>query len=147
MCCTRLAVNTRRKNDAKNRHLRTIAELCRAISSQLRHMSTIRKKLVKQQYLLHMFVQYGELQPTSGWDRFVSLGHPCKFQLFVIKRCTNVHFPFTVYARIYPPFSQIDIIGAMVIVWRARGKIIRSVLCSIVCNNCTQWSARKYEQT
>jgi len=33
-----------------------------------------------------------------------------------------------------PPFPQIDIIGAMVIVWRARGKIIRSVLCSIVCN-------------
>jgi len=37
-----------------------------------------------------------------------------------------------------PPFPQIDIIGAVVIVWRARGKIIRSVLCSIVCNNCTQ---------
>jgi len=35
------------------------------------------------------------------------------------------------------PFPQIDIIGAMVIVWRAREKIIRSVLCSIVCNNCT----------
>ena len=40
-----------------------------------------RKKLVKQQYLLHMSPQYGELRPTSGWDRFVSLGHPCKFQL------------------------------------------------------------------
>ena len=25
--------------------------------------------------------QYGELRPTSGWDRFVSLGHPTKFQL------------------------------------------------------------------
>ena len=40
-----------------------------------------RKKLVKQQYLLHMSSLYGELRPTSGWDRFVSLGHPCKFQL------------------------------------------------------------------
>ena len=39
-----------------------------------------RKKLVKQQYLLHMFPEYGELQPTSGWDRSGSLGHPCKFQ-------------------------------------------------------------------
>ena len=38
------------------------------------------KKHVKQQYLLHMFSRYGELRPTSGWDRFVSLGHPCKFQ-------------------------------------------------------------------
>ena len=27
-----------------------------------------------------MFPQYGELRPTSGWDRFGSLGHPCKFQ-------------------------------------------------------------------
>jgi len=36
MCCTRLAGNTGRKNDAKNRHLRTMAQLCRAISSQLR---------------------------------------------------------------------------------------------------------------
>jgi len=28
-----------------------------------------------------MSSQYGELRPISGWDRFVSLGHPCKFQL------------------------------------------------------------------
>jgi len=34
------------------------------------------KKLAKPQYLLHMFPQYGELRPTSGLDRFVSLGHP-----------------------------------------------------------------------
>ena len=39
------------------------------------------KKLVKQHYLLYMSSQYGELRPTSCWDRFVSLGHPCKFQL------------------------------------------------------------------
>jgi len=39
-----------------------------------------RKKHVKQQYLLHMSVEYGELLLTSGWDRFVSLGHHCKFQ-------------------------------------------------------------------
>jgi len=30
-------------NDAKNHHLGTIAQLCRAISSQLRHVSTIGK--------------------------------------------------------------------------------------------------------
>jgi len=39
-----------------------------------------RKNLVKQQYLPHMSLQYGELRPTSGSDRFVSLGHPSKFQ-------------------------------------------------------------------
>jgi len=59
----------------KNRQLGTIAQLCRAISSQQRHVLTIGKN-VKQQYLLHMSSQYGELRPTSGWDRFVSLGHP-----------------------------------------------------------------------
>jgi len=37
-------------------------------------------KHVKQQYLLHMSAQYDELRPTSGWDRFGSLGHPSKFQ-------------------------------------------------------------------
>ena len=41
-----------------------------------------RKKLVKQQYVLHISPQYGELRPTSGWDRLTSLGYPCKFQLF-----------------------------------------------------------------
>jgi len=35
MCYTWLAENTGCKNDAKNRHLGTIAQLCRAISSQL----------------------------------------------------------------------------------------------------------------
>jgi len=32
-------------------------------------------------------------------------------------------------------------------VWRVRGKTIRSVLCNIVCNNCTQCDAHTYEQT
>ena len=56
------------------------ATICRAMSSQLRHVSTIGKKLVKQQYLLHMSAQYGKLWPTSGWDRFGILGHPSYFQ-------------------------------------------------------------------
>jgi len=38
------------------------------------------EKTVKQQWVLHMSPQYGELRPTSGWDRFTSLGHPSKFQ-------------------------------------------------------------------
>ena len=47
------------------------------------------------------------------------------------------------------PVSQIDVIGAMMIVRRVRGKIIRSVLCSIVCNNCAQCNsyAHTHEQT
>jgi len=35
-----------------------------------------RKKLVKQQYLLHMFSQYGKLRPTSEWDRSGSFVTP-----------------------------------------------------------------------
>ena len=47
--------------DPKIRHLGTIAQLCRAISSQLRHVSTIGEKLVKQQYLPRMSLRYDEL--------------------------------------------------------------------------------------
>jgi len=46
-----------------------------------------------------------------------------------------------------PPFPQIDIIGDVVIVWRVRGKTIRSVLCNIVSNNCAQCDAHTHEQT
>jgi len=42
MCCTRLAGNT----GHKNRHFGTIAQLCRAISSELRHISTIGNNLL-----------------------------------------------------------------------------------------------------
>jgi len=66
MCCTRLAGNIGRKSDAKSRHLLTIAQLCRAESSQLRRVSTIGKNVVKQLYLLHISAQYGELRPSSG---------------------------------------------------------------------------------
>jgi len=65
-CCSQLAENTGRKKVAKNRHLGTITQLCWAISSQLRRVSTIGKKLIKQQYVLQMSPQYSELRPTSG---------------------------------------------------------------------------------
>jgi len=78
-CCRRLAENTGCKKPPKIRHLGTIAQLCWAISSQQRHVSTIGEKLVKQ-HLLHMSLQYGELRPTSGWDPLASFGHLNKFQ-------------------------------------------------------------------
>jgi len=71
--------------DPKNLHLGTIAQRCWAISLQLRHASTIGKKLVKQQCLPHMSSQYGELRPSSGWDLLASLRHPCKFQQGCLK--------------------------------------------------------------
>ena len=39
------------------------------------------------------------------------------------------------------PFPQIDIIGAVVIVWRVRGKNIRYVLCNTVCSSCAHDTA------
>jgi len=68
ICCMRLAENTGHKKSPKIRHLCTIAQVCRAISSQLRHLSTSGKKLSHSNYLLHMSSQYGELRPTNGWD-------------------------------------------------------------------------------
>jgi len=67
----RLAENTGRKRSPKNRHLGTITQLCRAISSQLRYVSTIGKKhvKVKQQYLLQMpdnMLNFGPLAAEIG---------------------------------------------------------------------------------
>jgi len=45
-CCTLLAENTGHKKSPKICHLCTIAQLSRAISSQLRHVLTIGKKLL-----------------------------------------------------------------------------------------------------
>ena len=53
-CASRGSLKVQDAETPKNRHLGTIAQLCRVVSSQLRHVSTIGKKLVKQQYLLHM---------------------------------------------------------------------------------------------
>jgi len=43
-CCTWLGKNTGRKKLPKIRYLGTNAQICRVISSQLRHVSTIRKQ-------------------------------------------------------------------------------------------------------
>jgi len=78
MCCTRLAGNAGRKN----RHLGTIARLYRAISSQLRHVLTIGKKLVKQQYVLNMAPQYGEFHPLMAKVGSGVWGTPANFNGF-----------------------------------------------------------------
>jgi len=70
MCCKRLPGNTGRKNDAKNRHLSTIAQLCRAISSQIRHVSTIGKDLLSVNIFstyVHNMVNFGLLTAEICW--------------------------------------------------------------------------------
>jgi len=80
MFCTRLAEKYRtqkwRKKSPSGHHPTTLSGYIFATKACIDN----RKKLVKQQYLPHMSLQYDELRPTSGWDRFVSLGHPSKFQ-------------------------------------------------------------------
>ena len=68
-CCTRLAKNTEPRNAKKSpkiRHLGTIAQLCRAISSQLMHVLTIGKKNLLNSNVPTTCSQYCELRPTSG---------------------------------------------------------------------------------
>jgi len=76
MCWKWLAGNTGTKNSPSWHHCKTLSGHIFATKA---HMDN-RKKLVKQQYLLHMLSQYGELQPTSGLDQSGSLGHPNQFK-------------------------------------------------------------------
>ena len=65
-CAARMRLAVQREiQDAKNRHLGTIAQLFRAISSQLRHLSTIGKNLLNSN-ISPTSLQYGELRTTSG---------------------------------------------------------------------------------
>jgi len=78
-CCARLAENAGPKNRQKFAIWVPSHKLSGYIFTTKARIDN-RKKNGKQQYLLHMSPQYGELQPTSGWDQSGSLGHPCKFQ-------------------------------------------------------------------
>jgi len=93
MCCTRLAENTGRKKRQKF-----------AICAPSHNFATAafinnHKKIVKQQYLLRMSSQCGELRPTNGWDRLAGLGHPGNFNGFrvltsLLQRRTEVNQTF-----------------------------------------------------
>ena len=85
MCCTRLARNAGHKKLPKIRHLGTITQLCRAISSQLRHVSTIGAHFAEYWKCFmarfnynsagseRIWMKFGELQSIlfgTGPDRF-----------------------------------------------------------------------------
>jgi len=66
----RLTENTGRKISPKIRHLGTIAQLCRAISSQLRHILTIGKNVLNSNISptrLHNMVNFGPLAAEIRW--------------------------------------------------------------------------------
>jgi len=60
--CTQLAENVGRKKSPSAHHRTTLSGYVFATKA----LSTIGKKLVKLQYLLHMSSQYGGLRPTNG---------------------------------------------------------------------------------
>jgi len=79
MCCTRLAGNTGRK---KNSHFGTIAQLCQAISSELRHVLTIGKNLLNSNTSSTCpdnIVNFGLLTAETCWRVW---GTPANFNGF-----------------------------------------------------------------
>ena len=82
MCCTRLAEIQDAKITQKNRHLRTTAQICRAMSWQLRHLSTIGKNLVNSNMsstCSHNMANFGPLTAEICWRVW---GTPANFNGF-----------------------------------------------------------------
>jgi len=83
-CCTQLAENTGCKKSPKICHLRTIAQLCRAVSSQLRHVSTIGKNLLNSNISSrcpHNMANFGPLTAEIGLPVW---GTPANFNGFCV---------------------------------------------------------------
>jgi len=69
--------------DAKSRHKSPSGHHRTTLSGYIFATKALidnRKKVIKQQCLPHMSLEYGELRSTSGWDLLASLGHPSTFQ-------------------------------------------------------------------
>ena len=78
--------------DTKNRHFGTIAQLCRAISSELRHMSTIRKNFLNSNISSTCpdnMVNFGLLTAEICWRVW---GTPATFNGFAFwhRYCTTL---------------------------------------------------------
>jgi len=71
-CCAQLTVNAGPKKSPKIGHLGTIAQLCQAISSQLRHVSTIGKKYLLSSNISFTsprnMVNFGPLTAKIDWQ-------------------------------------------------------------------------------
>jgi len=79
-----LKIRTGRTNYAKNRHLLTIAQLCRAISSQLRHISIIAKNSLNGNISFigsHNMMNFGPLTAEICWRVW---GTPANFNGFCV---------------------------------------------------------------
>jgi len=66
----------------KNRHLRTITQLCRAVSSQLRHVSTIGKNLLRSNISPTCPYSMDNLGPLAAESVSLVWGTPADFNGF-----------------------------------------------------------------
>ena len=91
-CTARCSLKIQDAKIAKNRNFVTIAQICRAISSQLRHASTIGKKLLSSNTSCtcpHKMVNFGPLTAEIGWGVW---GTPAHFNSFLrLGRVTAWH--------------------------------------------------------
>ena len=78
MCCTLLAANTGRKKSPSGHYRTTLSGYIFATKACIDN----RKKLLKQQYLLHMSSQYGERRPLTAEIGSVVWGTPANFNRF-----------------------------------------------------------------
>ena len=67
------------KKSQSGHHLTTLSRYIFATKARIDNQ---KKLLNTKKYLLYTSWQYGELQPTSGWYRLVSFGHPANFNGF-----------------------------------------------------------------
>ena len=79
LCCTRLAEKYRTQKIAKNS---PSAHHCTTLSGCIFANRQSEKKLVKEQYLLHMSPQYRELRPLTAEIRSLVWGNPANFNGF-----------------------------------------------------------------
>jgi len=91
MCCTRLAGNARPEKSPKIRHLGTIARLCEAISSQLRHLSSIGKKFLNSNTSSTCPYNMANFGPLTAEIGLPVWGTPVNFNGFRIGNVTARH--------------------------------------------------------
>jgi len=71
MCCTQLAGNAGRKNSPSEHHRTTLSGYIFATKARINNW---KKSMLNSN--ISPTCPYGKVnRPTSGWDRFVSLGH------------------------------------------------------------------------
>ena len=94
-CCAGLTGNAGPKKSLKIRHLDTIAQLCRAISSQLRHVSTMGKNLLNSNsFTCPHIMNFGPLTAEIGWPVWVTPANSSGYRMLASllrRRSTEVN--------------------------------------------------------